>query len=320
MKRKKLTTEAFRAKKFQKQNLAHIKEAVRDCSISYGLAAVEAFRCSEYFPDEETLQECLKNNENHNSALMTGFKAFLQDSTKKDATFGYNSELFTLYGPLLQMFNEATRNGNGHARETVWTVLLPMFAQLQFRNYWTKAFVHVVQFSALWPLAFREMIKLNCSVNISGKAGHNIDLDEFVETYIVQPLKQYASGHTTVRTCQRIMANVVLIGSVRQSYAGKSAFDVHPTKRHSEQDPFPDQLKGMWFVYREGFFDVKGRTEVIQFGVNDVPKSVPKGYIGVYNKGTDKVKDNFNRKIHECFPGVRKFSFQQLVEDAEPES
>jgi hypothetical protein len=38
------------------------------------------------------------------------------------------------------------------------------------------------------------MFKNNSTVNVSGKAGHNVDLDEYVETYIVRPLKTYATG------------------------------------------------------------------------------------------------------------------------------
>jgi hypothetical protein len=71
---------------------------------------------------------------------------------------------------------------------------LPIFAQLGFKNYWTEAFVHVVNFAALWPLALRKMIKSNSTVNLTGRAGHNIDLDEYVETYILRPLKVYATG------------------------------------------------------------------------------------------------------------------------------
>ena len=34
----------------------------------------------------------------------------------------------------------------------------------------------------------------NSTVNLKEKSGHNIDLDEYVETYIVRPLKTYVSG------------------------------------------------------------------------------------------------------------------------------
>ncbi|KAK3745448.1 hypothetical protein QZH41_016246 [Actinostola sp. cb2023] len=59
------------------------------------------------------------------------------------------------------------------------------------------------------------------------------------------------SGHSSVKTCQRIMANVQFIGNVRRLYADKEAFDVHPQLKHTEQSAFPDQIKGMWFSLRE---------------------------------------------------------------------
>ena len=100
----------------------------------------------------------------------------------------------TLFGPLLALFIVAGKYADGNLREIVWVILLPLFAQLGFRNYWTEAFVHIVNFTALWPLAFRKLVKGNSTMNLSGKVGHNLDLDEYMETYIVRPLKVYATG------------------------------------------------------------------------------------------------------------------------------
>jgi hypothetical protein len=95
---------------------------------------------------------------------------------------------------LLELFITAGKEGDGLLRETSWVLLLPIFVQLDFRNYWTEAFVHVVNFTSLWPLAFRCMVKKNSTVNLSGKRGHNLDMDEFVESYVVRPLKTYSTG------------------------------------------------------------------------------------------------------------------------------
>ena len=118
----------------------------------------------------------------------------MKASAEEDESHAYHQQLFTLFGPLLALFITAEKYGDGNLREIVWVIMLPIFAQLGFRNYWTEAFVHVVNFTALWPLAFRKMIKDNSTVNRSGKVGHNLDLDEYVETYIVRPLKTYVSG------------------------------------------------------------------------------------------------------------------------------
>ena len=79
-----------------------------------------------------------------------------------------------------------------------YILLLPMFAQLQFKNYYTETFIHVVNILGKWPIAFRQLLGSNCSVNMSGKRGCGIELDAFVEAEIVQPLKSYVSGDELV--------------------------------------------------------------------------------------------------------------------------
>ena len=194
MKRFKLTEEAFKKRKFQEQNLQHIQEAVRDGSSAYGFAAVLEFRDSEEFPSENDLSVALRKDGNHNCILLDQFKKWLKRAGDCDDSHKYNQQLFSLFGPLLELFRTATRVGDGVLRETAWVILLPIFAQLDFRNYWTEAFVHVVNFTSLWPLAFRQMIRKNSSVNMSGKSGHNLDMDEYVEVHVVRPLKTYATG------------------------------------------------------------------------------------------------------------------------------
>ena len=54
--------------------------------------------------------------------------------------------------------------------------------------------MHVVNFTTAWPIAFREMMKRNCSISVSGKCGHDVAMDEFVEEQVVKPFKAYASG------------------------------------------------------------------------------------------------------------------------------
>lgn len=194
MKRPKLTEEAFKKRKFQEQNLQHIQEAVRDGSCAYGFAAVHDFRSSNEFPSHGDLTTNLRRYGNHNKILLERFKLWLKQCSECDESHKYHQQLFCLFGPLLDLFVTAGREGDGLLRETSWVLLLPVFAQLDFRNYWTEAFVHVVNFTSLWPLAFRCMIKKNSSVNISGKRGHNLDMDEYVETYVVRPLKTYSTG------------------------------------------------------------------------------------------------------------------------------
>lgn len=39
------------------------------------------------------------------------------------------------------------------------------------------------------------MMKRNCSISLSGKNGHDLAMDEFVEEHLVKPLKTYVSGN-----------------------------------------------------------------------------------------------------------------------------
>lgn len=79
--------------------------------------------------------------------------------------------------------------------------MLPLFAQSQKQNYWVEAFVHVVNLVAAWPLTTRKLRQQNCSINVKGKQGNCLALDEWVETYMVLPLKKYASGSVYMVIC-----------------------------------------------------------------------------------------------------------------------
>ena len=91
------------------------------------------------------------------------------------------------------------------------------------------------------------------------------------------------------------MAHVQLLGNIRHTNSAKEAFDVHPTKGHTDHNPFPDQLKGMWFCLREGMYEyVKGRKEAVSFPKEDGKTSpIPKSKVPVLEKGAAKVKENF---------------------------
>ena len=142
MKRHKVTKEAFKKRKFQDQ--------------SYGMAAIKEFHSSPKFPSVDDLKKSLTRSGNHNEILLKRFKEWLKESANIDECHGYHQQLFTLFGPLLELFITAGKQGDGKLREVVWVIMLPIFAQLNFRYYWTEAFFHVVNFTALWPLAFRE--------------------------------------------------------------------------------------------------------------------------------------------------------------------
>ena len=64
--------------------------------------------------------------------------------------------------------------------------------------------------------------------------------------------------------CERMMANVQIIKATRKAFMSKKAFEVHPTNKHAQQDPFPDQLKGMWFCLKEKVVSFVEGSDIIQ--------------------------------------------------------
>ena len=247
MKRSKLNEDAFKSKKYEKDNLRWIKEAVRDCGKSYCSAAAYEFKRSPFFPSANLLRSCFCRYGNHNEIMLSSFKKILEFHSYKSDAFKYRSRMFMHYAPLLEVlevFDFSTHFTFGMGRETCYILQLPTYAHLGFRNYFTETFIHIVDFIAKWPLAFRKMLQKNSSINLSGKAGKGIEHDAWVEDCIVQPIKQAISGHTTLRTCLQIAGSLDIIQAAREWYRGKQAFHDHTTTRHSLSSPLPDQLKG----------------------------------------------------------------------------
>ena len=191
--RKKITNESFGKKKFQEQNLNRIEEAVRDVAAAFGIASVLQFKNSSLFPNSQELLASKRSTGNHNAALLGKFKQWLTENCE-DVTFKYYLQMVTLFGPLQQMYSSAIRYGNGIAQEASWMIMHPLFAQSNKRNYHTEAMVHIVNFLAMWPLATRELLRKNCSISLNGNQGRNLALDEWVESCVVQPMKNYSTG------------------------------------------------------------------------------------------------------------------------------
>ena len=141
-------------------------------------------------------------------------------------------------------------------------------------------------------------------------------MDAYVESEVVQPLKAYFTGHTTVKMCQRIMGNIDLLKSCRAAYKDKESFDVHHTSRHSEKSSFPDQLKAGWFCMTKEFFANQRRKEVrtIPLGKKGILQDkISSKVIFSYEKGVEKIKKDLKVKLYECFPDLR---YNILVEQS----
>ena len=153
--------------------------------------------------------------------LLDKFKDWISESSENDVYFQHRSTTILVHYPIQKMYDASTAYGDGFAREVVHQAQLPIYAQLGFRNFYTEVTRHVLNFLAKWPLATRRLLQQNCSVNISGKKRHGIELDGFVESEVVKSLKKYVSGHTTVTMSERLMANIDMLKMLRAAYMGK---------------------------------------------------------------------------------------------------
>ena len=302
--RQKLRTEVFKEKKFEQDNYRQIREAVRDCSLSYCIAAAYEFKQSDHFPDPVSLRSCLKKHGSHNKVILESFHRWIKMQCNENIAFNYQSRMFLYYGPLLDLFDYSNHHNFGIGREIVYMLLLPTFGQLGFRNYYGEVFCHVANFVAKWPLAFRRLLQQNCCINLSGKSGKGIELDSWVESRVVKATKNYVSGHATVKTCTRLGGSIDVISMIKDAYRGKEAFDDHTTTRHSVSSPLPDQLKGAWFCVNKQLFTptVAKNTEVTGMCSTE---TVPQSLLDVEQKGCQKLKTNFKKKMYDLFPDVR---------------
>ena len=169
LKRKKLTAEAFKSREFQENFLSQIREANRDVCFGYCIAACVQFRESTLFPTNSELAQCMKSNGNHSDIMLKRFKQWLQKGCNEDVVFKHHSSTFCFYGPLMKLYDDSTRYGDGKGREVVFKLLAPVYAQLGFRNYFQETFRHVVNFTAKWPKVTRSILQDNCCVNLYGK-------------------------------------------------------------------------------------------------------------------------------------------------------
>ena len=277
MKRKKLTKDVFKKRKFQNNNLIQVCEAIRDGCMAYGIAAAIEYFESEWFPSEHELQ----SGRDHSCLILARFKDWISVSSANSPAFKHRSSAFLTYGPTLMLYDASTAYGDGYAREKVYQLQLPIYAQLGFKNYFIEVFRHVVNFLGKWPLLTRKLLQQNSSVNLSGKQGKGIELDGFVEAEIVQPL---------------------------QKYVGKQGFDIHHSSRHSEQTSFPDQLKGARFCLQKEIFKNAKRKDVECYPLDNkgIAKGVlPSNLINIDDKGKKKIKLTFKEKLYDCFPDLR---------------
>lgn len=305
LKRLKVTPESFQHA-FKEENYERNFEFLRDMFFGLVMAFFHEFKKSEFFPSADCMADWLKTHQELNTLLMR-LKDWKQEMSK-DSTFKYYSDFVLFYGPLLLVYQEAVRNCQGSVREACWMQLLPIFAALNKKNYRDEAFVHIVNFSALWPLALRQMFRKNCAVSLKGGAsGHCVALDEFVEMCLVKPLKVYAKKQTTVAMLQKVNMNIQLFEHVRNVY--KRGFDLHHTSRHSRPDSMPDRITVEWFAIKEGWFQDKGRDCVLSYPrahkeVPEIRNKLATKLLNPKETGYKYLKDHFKEMLLRLFPNI----------------
>lgn len=124
-------------------------------------------------------------------------------------------------------------------------------------------------------------------------------------------------GHSSVNMLKLLTVNLEALGAVRGAFGGREAFNVHPTSQHTEQDPFPDQLKGMWFCLQKKFFDPPEDQSFIPQVSNQGQEKgkVSMTLVDVYKQGKVKVIQNFGQKLFSTF---KVFSDADIVTDETP--
>ena len=119
---------------------------------------------------------------------------------------------------------------------------------------------------------------------------------------------------------QRLMANIDLLIQTRKSFQARDAFNVHPTTKHREQDPLPDQLKAAHFILRKWFFQcVPDRKTVEKFG-DPKKASISANNIDCYEIGKMKVVASFNRKPFNIYGIMNELDDESDDENVASES
>ena len=198
------------------------------------------------------------------------------------------------------------RHGNGHAIEGVWMLCPALFCQMGKINYRDEAFIHTVNATAKWPYAYRLMYQRNKTINLEGKQGKQLAGDEWVEDYLVRPVKQFTSAQSSFSMVELMSCSVNLLEMNRKMYKAKEAFDIHHTRKHKKPSSLYDQIKVAQFVIKERWFECEHRKDVHQYSWAGKTvregQTVPKKCIDALSKGAEKASEEFVPFLHRKFP------------------
>lgn len=182
--------------------------------------------------------------------------------------------------------------------EGMWMLCPSLYGQIGKMNYRDEAFIQCVNAVAHLPLAYRKMYQQNRSVNVDGKQGRQLAGDEWVEDFLVRPVKQFAHAQSSFSMIELMSCRVNLLEMNRTMYKNREAFNIHNTKKHQKPSSMYDSLKVAQFALRENWFASLGREEVKKY--SDAPVQLK--YIDPLTMGNKKAKEEFISFLHRKFP------------------
>lgn len=293
---------------FKQGNFQRNFDALNDYYWGVLIAMVKTFAQSEHFPPKCVIENAVKQHGNANSLILKSFKDWLGNANdKNDNVFKYMVEFVCILGPLMLLYHDSIRHGNGQLHEACYFYMLQLFCAMRKINYKDEIFNHIINFSGTWPLAIREMYRRNMSISMNGRQGHNVAIDEYVETAMVRPLKVYSKKHTTVAMLEKINMNLELFEHIKNVY--RSGFNIHSRVASSAPSSVPDRILIAWFILKEGFLDcTPGSSDEVRLFPHhqkEKPaqlKKVPSECLNVMERGKAYLKDNFSDIRNRLFP------------------
>ena len=168
---------------FKQGNFQRNFDALNDYYWGALIAMAKKFAETKNFPPKSVIENAVKQDGNANRIILKSFKDWLGNGDhKNDEVFKYMVEFVCVLGPLMLLFHDSIRHGNGQLHEACYFYMLQLFCAMRKINYKDEIFSHIINFSGEWPLAIREMYRRNMSISMNGRQGHNVAIDEYVES------------------------------------------------------------------------------------------------------------------------------------------
>jgi hypothetical protein len=152
----------------------------------------------------------------------------------------------------------------------------------------------------------QKVISTEPHINLDGKKGRHLAGDEWVEEFLVRPIKQYSSAQSSFAMVELMSCGTNLLEMSRAMYKSRDAFDIHNNKKHKKHSSIYDQLKVAQFALKEEWFEEKGTETVEKYPWADKKlkpgELVSPRYINSYQKGQEKAKIEFPGFLHRKYP------------------